>query len=68
MNTARGVVFVCLFVVNPFPAKAFVVWGDGEAQFVERWTRDSMALVTRVRIPSGAQEKCVNFSESKMLC
>ena len=38
------------------------------AQLVERRTRDSVTSMTRVRIPSGAQENFVTFSESKMLC
>ena len=41
-------------------------WGDGVAQWVE-----SVGLKIdriEVRIPSGAQEKLVSISESKMLC
>ena len=36
-------------------------WGVGVAQLVERRAQDSMTSVTRVRTPSGAQEKCEFF-------
>ena len=42
-----------------------VLGGDGVAQLVQRRTRIQR---TKVRTPSGAQEKLVSFSESKMLC
>ena len=38
------------------------------AQLVERRTQHSMTSLIRVRTPSGAQEKCVHFFQSKMLC
>ena len=41
-------------------------WGGGVAQFAERQAGDSMASVTGVQTPPGAQEKCVNFFWVKM--
>ena len=38
---------------------------DRVAQWVELRTQDCMTSVTRVRTPSGAQEKIVSLSESK---
>ena len=42
--------------------------GGGAAQLVERQTQDPVDSMTRVWTQSGAQEKLVSFSESKMLC
>ena len=42
--------------------------GDGVAKLVERWIHYPVDSMTRVRTPSGAQEKPVSFSESNMLC
>ena len=41
-----------------------IALGGGVAQLLERRTRGSMTSVTRVRTPSGAQEKRVSFFPS----
>ena len=42
--------------------------GGRVVQLVEYRTLDSMTSATQVRTPSGAQDKFVSFSQSKMLC